>query len=160
MPGQIARSSIRVAVSRGVGQGDTLVSLQSFRETARLFPHGRLSTALASTNPSWMNWAALNEDERTMEEVGNVNFKRAGLWALCLRLPGGRGAGNGCKSISGPPFHSSKKKKKYLRGFEREQRVKRAEICFDNIIHNIGFALCELITLRLQSKESGHGISS
>lgn len=49
---------------------------------------------------------------------------------------------------------------KILKGFKWERRVKRVEICFDNIIHNTGFALCELITLHLQTEESRRGISS
>ncbi len=50
--------------------------------------------------------------------------------------------------------------KKYLGFLKAGWCVKRVEICFDNIIHNTGFAQLELITLHLQMEESWHGISS
>lgn len=60
-------------------------------------PTGRGSTVLLLLNER-RRWLALiqpgytelllNEDERTKEEMGNVNFKRPGLGALAPWLPG------------------------------------------------------------------------
>lgn len=91
----------------------------------------------------------LKEHERTKEETGNVNFKRARLRRPRSVALLHRRSQNGCKSISSPAFTVIK----ILKRLKWERRVKRVEICFDNIIHNSSFALCELITLHLQTEE-------
>lgn len=72
-------------------QGDTLVSLpgiailQGEATPFCCLPNEcRRRLALIQTGYTEL---LLNEDERTKEEMGNVNFKRPGLGALALWLP-------------------------------------------------------------------------
>lgn len=98
MVGQIARCKIRaslgsgeVGAAGGGGQGRHIgVIAWNCNPTGR----GSAVLSLLSERRRWLaliqtgyTELLLNDDERTKEEVGNVNFKRPGLGTLALWLP-------------------------------------------------------------------------
>ena len=98
------------ARGREGGDGEThwchCLALQSYRERRRRFcrrlnERRRKRLALIQTGYTEL---LLNEDERTKEETGNVNFKRPGLGALAPWLPGGEAQKTDANPLAVPGF--------------------------------------------------------